>query len=258
MGGAIAGGIIRSGAAAAADVTVSDISAANRERMASEYGIKAVKDNKAVAAESDILFLSVKPNIILGVIKEISGSIKEDAMVVSIAAGRSIGVLEEAFGKKVRLIRVMPNTPALVGEGMAALSLNSEAQAEKCAAQTDTVVKIFNCLGKCEIVDEKLMDAVTGVSGSSPAYVFMFIEALADAAVQGGIPRDKAYIFAAQSVLGSAKMVLDTGKHPAELKDMVCSPGGTTIDAVAVLEERGMRSAVIEAVKVCIEKSKSL
>ncbi len=257
MGGAIAAGIIRAGIAESEDLIVADISEKSLEKMRSTYGVKTTTDNKAAAA-ADILFLAVKPNVIFNVIDEIKDTVGEDTTVVSIAAGRDIASIEQAFAKPVKLIRVMPNTPALVGEGMAALSLNSVIADEKYADDVAAVVKIFESLGKCEIVPERLMDAVTGVSGSSPAYVFMFIEAMADAAVQGGMPRAQAYTFAAQSVLGSAKMVLETGKHPAELKDMVCSPAGTTIDAVAALEKNGMRAAVMEAVRVCIEKSRSL
>ena len=155
---------------------------------------------------------------------------------------------------QAKIVRVMPNTPALVGEGMSAVCANENVTEE----EMQTVLDIFNCLGKAQSVSENIMDAVTAVSGSSPAYVFMFIEAMADAAVRGGMSRDMAYTFAAQAVLGSAKMVLETKKHPAELKDMVCSPGGTTIDAVAVLEEEGMRNAVMKAMQACINKSKEM
>lgn len=207
-------------------------------------------------ASADIVILAVKPNVLYSVIDDIKNCIKEDTVVVSIAAGQSIEKMEKAFGKKVKLMRVMPNTPAQVGEGMSALSPNALLSADKEA--TDAVVKIFESFGRAEIVPENLMDAVTGVSGSSPAYVFMFIEALADAAVAAGMPRDKSYTFAAQSVLGAAKMVLETKIHPAELKDMVCSPGGTTIEAVKVLEEKGLRAAVMDAVKACVDKSRSM
>ena len=148
----------------------------------------------------------------------------------------------------------MPNTPALVGAGMTAACANERVTSE----EMETVCRLCGAFGEVEQVSEKLFDVVTAVSGSSPAYVFMFIEAMADAAVQGGMPRAMAYKFASQAVLGSAKMVLDTGKHPGELKDMVTSPAGTTIEAVRVLEEKGFRSAVFECVKACTEKSASL
>ena len=175
-------------------------------------------------------------------------------LVVSIAAGISLDIIESFLGKDKRIIRVMPNTPALVGEGMAGLSPNELVSDE----EAELVKKLFESFGKAEIVPEKLQDAVCGISGSSPAYVFMFIEAMADGAVAEGMPRAQAYKFAAQAVLGSAKMVLETGKHPGELKDAVCSPGGTTIEAVAALEQAGFRSAVIDAERICIDKSRSL
>ena len=170
----------------------------------------------------------------------------------SIAPGKTLKWLEELFEKPVKLVRCMPNTPALVGEGMTGMCANERLTEE----EKKEICRILEGCGKVEQVDEGLMDVVVSVSGSSPAYVFLFIEAMADAAVADGMPRAQAYQMAAQAVLGSAKMVLETGKHPGELKDMVCSPGGTTIEAVRVLEEKGMRSAVIEAMKACTEKAK--
>ena len=154
----------------------------------------------------------------------------------------------------MKIVRTMPNTPALVGEGMTAACVNPYVTEE----EKDYAQKILESFGKVEIVPEHLIDAVVAVSGSSPAYVFMFIEAMADAAVAEGMPRAQAYQFAAQAVYGSAKMVMETGKHPGELKDMVCSPAGTTIEAVRVLEERGFRSAVIEAMKACADVSRNM
>ncbi|MGN1114992.1 MAG: pyrroline-5-carboxylate reductase [Candidatus Ornithomonoglobus sp.] len=255
MGGAIIGGIVSNGIAEPSDIYVADMNKEKAGELQKEYGIKPGTDNAAVAGISDILFLCVKPNVIYSVIEGIKDSVKDNAIVVSIAAGQPIEKLEMAFEDDgLKLVRVMPNTPALVGEGMAAVVPNANTDAD----DTAKILKIFNSFGRAEQVTEGLMDAVTAVSGSSPAYVFMFIEAMADAAVQGGMPRAQAYTFAAQSVLGSAKMVLETGKHPGELKDMVCSPAGTTIDAVAVLEEEGMRAAVMKAMKACMDKSKSL
>ncbi|MBQ6558350.1 MAG: pyrroline-5-carboxylate reductase [Clostridia bacterium] len=252
MGSAIIEGVLKSKIVSPPDITVSDANETAVQNLRNSY-LVVMGDNKT-AAQSDVLFLCVKPQVIYSVIEEIKDAVTENTVIVSIAAGQSIGKIENAFGKKIRLIRVMPNTPALVGEGMAALSPNANATGEDLKVVGD----IFGSLGKSEIVPEHLMDAVTAVSGSSPAYVFMFIEAMADAAVQGGMPRSQAYTFAAQAVLGSAKMVLETGKHPADLKDMVCSPAGTTIDAVAELEKNGFRNAVIEAMKACIKKSKEL
>ena len=253
MGGAIIGGIINKGITAKTDITVSDKSEAALNKIRSEYGVNTTPDN-TVTAMQDILFLCVKPQFVYNVIDEIKDAVNENTVIVSIVAGQSIASLSEAFGKKVKLVRVMPNTPALVGEGMAALVPNEN----MTDSETEAVLNIFRSFGKCETVTENLMDAVTAVSGSSPAYVFILIEAMADAAVEGGMPRNQAYTFAAQAVLGSARMVLETGKHPALLKDMVCSPAGTTIDAVAALEKNGFRNAVIEAMRACIEKSKQL
>ena len=185
---------------------------------------------------------------------EIKDAVDEKKIIISIAPGKTLAWLEEQFGKKVKLVRCMPNTPALVGEGMTGVCCNEEVS----DAEMQDVLKILESCGKAEMLPERLIDVVVSVSGSSPAYVFMFIEAMADEAVAAGMPRKQAYEFAAQSVLGSAKMVLETGKHPGELKDMVCSPGGTTIQAVKVLEEKGMRAAVMDAMDACIEKSKCM
>lgn len=252
MASAIIGGVIKSGLYSAEDIIASDKSEAFVAAKGKELGINTTTDNKSVA-KSEIVLLCVKPAFLYDVISEIRDCVDENTLVVSIAAGQSLEKISNAFGKKVKLVRVMPNTPALVGEGMAALSHNG-ADDENLKKVSD----IFASCGKSEVVSEKLMDAVTAVSGSSPAYVFMFIEAMADAAVRAGMPRDKAYTFAAQAVKGSAEMVLKTGMHPGVLKDQVCSPSGTTIEAVAVLEKKGMRSAVMEAMNVCVEKSKSM
>lgn len=255
MGSAIIGGILENGIAESSDIIVTDLDQSKVTELAEEYNIKQGLSNGTVAGAADLLFLCVKPQVIYSVIDEIKNSVGDDTVVISIAAGQSIEKLTAAFDKDtIKLVRVMPNTPALVGEGMTAVVPNENVSAE----ETESVTEIFSGLGMVDTVSEKLMDAVTGISGSSPAYVFMLIEAMADAGVQGGMPRDKAYKFAAQAVLGSAKMVLESGMHPAELKDMVCSPAGTTIEAVSVLEEEGMRGAVVKAVRACIEKSRNM
>jgi len=250
MGSAIIGGIKNTGES----IIAYDKNTDGLKNVCDKFGVVAAKDNREVASSADILFLAVKPNVLYTVIDEIKNEVSEKTIIVSIVAGQSIEKIGEAFGKKVKVIRVMPNTPALVGEGMSALCKNDDMEDTDMKA----VLDIFGGIGKAEEVSEYMMDAVTAVSGSAPAYIFMLIEAMADAAVIGGMPRDKAYTFAAQAVLGSAKMVLETGKHPGELKDMVCSPAGTTIEAVKVLEKEGFRSAVIEAMKACMDKSKSL
>ncbi len=254
MGGAILKGIIASGTADAADISVSDKNADALCALKTEYGVYTTDDNREVVRVSDVVFLCVKPQILYGVIDEIKDVTDGDTLIISIAAGQAIADIENAFGKKIRLIRVMPNTPALVGEGMAALSANGNVTDD----DMKIAVGVMGSLGKAEIVPEHLMDAVTAVSGSSPAYVFMMIEAMADAAVREGMPRRQAYTFAAQAVMGSAKMALETDSHVAELKDMVCSPAGTTIEAVAALEKNGFRNAVLEAMHECAKMSRRM
>lgn len=254
MGQAMMGGIINSKIIAPKNIIMSDQSEKRLEAASEKYGINTTTDNIEAASKADILILSVKPNIYSIVIEEIKDCVKNDVVIVTIAAGQRIVDVEKMFGKEVKIIRTMPNTPALVGEGISALCSNKNASKE----DLNEIRKIFESFGKTEILKESLIDAFIAVSGSSPAYVFIFIEAMADAAVLEGIPRDKAYKMAAQAVLGSAKMVLETGKHPGELKDMVCSPGGTTIEAVAELEERGFRSAVISAMRSCANKGKEM
>jgi pyrroline-5-carboxylate reductase len=254
MAQAIICGIVKAGLYDAEDIVVSNRTEPALEQIKEKYGIHGTTDNCQVAQTADILFLCIKPNVFGTVIPQIKDVVRKDTLIVSIAAGQTIHGIEEMFGTGIKLIRVMPNTPALVGEAMSSISPNA------CVSQEEAeeVKNIFDHLGRAEIVDEKLIDAVVGVSGSSPAYVYMFIEAMADAAVAGGMPRTQAYRFAAQSVLGAAKMVLESGKHPGELKDMVCSPGGTTIDAVCALEAHGFRNAVIAGTSACIEKSREM
>ena len=236
------------------EVIVSNPREEKTAKLKDEFGIITTTDNKEVAKQSDILVLSVKPQVYPAVIKEIRDEVSSEQIIVTIAAGVSMEAAERQFGKEVKIVRVMPNTPALVGEGMSGLCCNEYVTEE----EFDLVHKIFESFGKAEKITENLMDAVVGVSGSGPAYVYMFIEAMADAAVAQGLPRKQAYTFAAQTLLGSAKMVLETGQHPGELKDAVCSPAGTTIEAVNVLEKKGMRSAVIEAVTAAAKKNHQL
>lgn len=251
MGSAMIGGILSSSLATSSQVIASAHSAATLEQLRTRWGIETTPSNETVAERSDILFLAVKPNKFDEVIPQIASHVKSHCVIVSIAAGKTIHAIEDAFGHEIKLVRAMPNTPALVGEAMSALCANANVTAEELA----DIELIFNSFGKCEIVPESLIDAVVGVSGSSPAYVYMFIEAMADAAVADGMPRAQAYKFAAQSVYGAAKMVLETGRHPGELKDAVCSPGGTTIEAVSALEKGGLRDTIITAQRACSKKS---
>lgn len=255
MARAMIGGIITSGLAMPDCVIAANPSASKLDALKKDFSIRTIqKDNAAAAAQADVVILSVKPHLYETVIAEIKDVIPPETIVVIIAAGQTIAANESRFGKPVKLARVMPNTPALVGEAMSAVCFNAEIS----DADQAIVLAMLRSFGKAEIVSERLMDAVTGVSGSSPAYVYLFIEAMADAAVLHGMPRTQAYTFAAQSVLGAAKMVLETGTHPGALKDAVCSPGGTTIEAVAALERSGMRAAVIDAIDACIKKSQDM
>lgn len=254
MAAAMVRGILKGGKVRPEDVLVSRRQKAPLEELQKELGIGITTDNKDVAAFADILFLAVKPQFYEATIHEIRDSVKEDTVVVTIAPGKTMAWVEEQFGRPVKVIRTMPNTPSMVGEGMMGICVGGRVSEEELAA----VRELCGNFARTELVTENLMDVVAAVSGSSPAYVFMFIEAMADAAVAGGMSRASAYTFAAQAVLGSAKLVLETGMHPGELKDMVCSPGGTTIEAVRVLEEKGLRSAVFEGVRACMEKAKKM
>lgn len=255
MAQAMIKGIVKSENISPENIFVSNPSEEKLKNIKRECNVNVTHDNKKVALNSDILILSVKPNKYGDVIKEIKEEVSPRAIIVTIAAGVSIDKVRLCFkNDEVKVIRTMPNTPALVGEAMTALCASDNVEED----EIDLIRKIFNSFGKTEIIEEKLMDVITGLSGSSPAYVYMFIEAMADGAVLQGMPREKAYKIAAQSVLGSAKMVLETGKHPGELKDQVCSPGGTTIEAVYCLEKNNFRASVMEAVDKCTEKSKEM
>lgn len=243
MAGAMIGGIIRSRIFKPENIFISDINKGNADKAVRQYGVRAMSGNIEVAKNSEVLVLSIKPQVYRKVIEEIKHDINPDTLVVTIAAGISIQAVKDLFGADIKVIRIMPNTPALVGEGMTALAYDPPVE----KPDIDFAQGIFSSFGLVEIVKEELLDAVTAVSGSSPAFVLMLIEAMADAAVLLGLPRDKAYVMASQAVRGSAKLVLETGQHPGALKDMVCSPSGTTIEGVRILEKMGMRSAVIEA-----------
>lgn len=255
MATAMIGGMLARGLVEPEDIIGSARTAETVERVREKYKITAITNNARVAKEADVLFLAVKPVFFPEIIEEIKDVVRGETIVVSIAAGCDLTYLQEAFGRaSLKLIRCMPNTPALVLEGCTGVCPGQQVT----AGEIDKVMELLNSFGRAYVVPERLMDAVVGVSGSSPAYVFMFIEAMADAAVAGGMPRQQAYEFAAQTVLGSAKLVLETGLHPGQLKDMVCSPGGTTIQAVKVLEEKGFRATVMDAMAACMEKSREM
>lgn len=254
MASAMIGGMLDTGTFSPDEIIGSTKTQATADSAAQRFGIAAGTDNQETARQADVLILAVKPVFLPEVIAEIKNIVDETKLVISIAAGKSIDWLEQEFGRKLRMIRCMPNTPAMVGEACTCICLKEDVSKQ----DEETARKIMNSFGKASVLPERLMDAFIGVAGSAPAYVFLFIEAMADAAVLAGMPRAQAYEFAAQTVLGSAKMVLETRQHPGVLKDMVCSPAGTTIEAVKVLEEKGMRAAVIDAVNACVEKSRNL
>ncbi len=253
MAQAMLRGILSSGIYKADEVIVSRRSEEALQVIAEELGVQTTTDNKKVASAADILILAVKPYQFEQVVPEITEVMREDTLVISIAAGQSMENIERLFGKNIKLVRTMPNTPALVLAGATGMCFNANVTGE----EKTLAVKLFESFGVTAVVSEDMINTVIGVSGSAPAYIFMIIEAMADAAVADGMPRAQAYELAAQTVYGSAKMVLETGKHPGELKDMVCSPGGTTIEAVRVLEEKGLRSAIIEGQMACVRKAKA-
>ena len=255
MATAMIGGMLKEQVVITDDIIGKARTEATQTRVKSKFNINIAESNAEVARAADVLFLAVKPIFLPEVIGEIRDKVRPETLIVSIAAGRTLSYIKEAFGREdCKLIRCMPNTPSLVLEGCTGVCAGENVTEE----ELERVLGLLNAFGKASVVPERLIDVVVGVSGSAPAYVFMFIEAMADEAVAEGMPRKQAYEFAAQAVLGSAKMVLETGMHPGELKDMVCSPGGTTIQAVKVLEEMGLRAAVMDAMEACIEKSREL
>ena len=234
------------------NITVSNRTLEKGKSFANDTGCRFADNNKDCIKDAKYIFIAVKPAFLSDLFTEIKNDIPSDAVIISMAAGVKIEKLE-SFAK-ARYVRIMPNVPAQIAKGMTALSCNDNINSEELS----DITEILETAGKVEQVPEKLMDCVTGVSGSGPAFVFMFIEAMADAAVRCGMPRKQAYTYAAQTVMGSAALVLETGKHPGELKDSVTSPAGTTIEGVAALESNGMRNAVIEAVTASYNKSVSL
>ncbi|MFA9397777.1 MAG: pyrroline-5-carboxylate reductase [Clostridiaceae bacterium] len=254
MASAMISGIVKSNLYEKTNIIASNTSLEKLEIVKEEYGIKTTSSNKEVAKFADVLFLAVKPNKYETVIKEIKTYVKENVIIISIAPGITMDSIKNTFDRDIKVVRTMPNTPCLIGEGMVAITLDDKMTEE----EKNQILSIFKSFGEYVLIDENYMDIVPGISGSSPAYVYMFIEALADGAVKEGLGRDIAYKMAAQAVKGAAGMVLETGKHPGKLKDEVCSPGGTTIEAVYSLEKNNLRYAVMEAVEVCTKKTRNL
>ncbi len=233
------------------------VSARHQERidaLAERHGVATTLENSKVAASASIVVLAVKPQIARTVLEEISPAISPDTLLVSVVAGLSMDGIIRTLGKPLPVVRAMPNTPALVHAGATAISSNGQVTKE----QHDLVSSMFGSLGKVVTVDEAQMNAVTGLSGSGPAYVFLMIDALADAGVHVGLSRNESLVLAAQTVMGSAKLLLDSGEHPGRLKDMVTSPGGTAIAGVATLEAGGIRTTLIRAVEVATHRCEEL
>ena len=253
MGGAMLRQWLKKGVFKPDEVVVADKNAQIRAQLKEEWNVTATDDNRAAAAAPCVL-LAVKPQFAAQVGEEITGCIGKNTLVLSIIAGYSLDMLRRLTGQEeAPIIRVMPNTPAMVGEGVLAACRGKHVT----DAQWKGVMDMLACLGLAQEVNEGQMDAVTGLSGSAPAFAFLFLEALADAGVRAGLPRAMAQRFAAQVLSGSGKLALETGLHPGQLKDMVTSPAGTTIEGVAALEKNAFRSAVMEAVAAAVEKSKS-
>jgi pyrroline-5-carboxylate reductase len=254
MAAALARGFVRAGLLTARQVIASDPSEAARAAFAKEVGAKTTASNPEVAKFADVLVLAVKPDQVSTVLADVRDHFTAKHCLISIAAGMPLAKLEAGLGTGARLIRVMPNTPALVGASATAFALGKSARPE----DGELAQKLFSAIGLAFQVKEALLDAVTGLSGSGPAYVCLFIEGLSDGGVAAGLPREVATRLAAQTVLGSAKMVLETGLHPGVLKDMVTSPGGTTIEGLHELEKGKVRGALISAVRAAAEKSRKL
>lgn len=254
MAAALGQGLVRAGLVSESQIRAADPSPDARDRFAQATGAQTTADNLQVAAGSEVLLLAVKPQQIPQVTAELAGKIDERCLVVSIAAGVRLDTLAKSLGRHLRLVRVMPNTPCLVGLGACGYCLGERATAE----DGQLVRQILGAVGIAYQVEEKLLDAVTGLSGSGPAFVYVIIEALSDGGVRMGLPRDIATALAAQTVRGAADMVRTTGQHPAVLKDRVASPGGTTIAGLQALEDHGLRAAIIAAVEAATRRSAEL
>jgi pyrroline-5-carboxylate reductase len=254
MAGALIAGLLASNVVEKTRIVASDPDASRLADLATRHGIETNPDNGAVVSRANVLVLAVKPQAVPKVLGECGSAIGAGHLVVSIAAGVTLSALESRLGPGARVIRAMPNTPAIARAGATAIAAGTHAtQADLAFAR-----KLFDAVGQTVVLDEAHLDAVTGLSGSGPAYVMLFVEALADGGVKAGLPRDVALTLAMQTVYGSAKLLIDTGEHPAKLREMVTSPGGTTIAGLAVLEARAVRGALIEAVEKATARATEL
>ena len=254
MGEAIIKGLLQAGLVPPASIAATDARADRLQQMARQYGIRAAASNREMVDEADVVILAVKPQIMGAVLQEVAGSVSRAKLLISVAAGVPVSALRAGLGKPARLIRVMPNTPALVLEGVTAIARSEGLD----AGDLELAQELFAAVGRVVVLDEEALDAVTGLSGSGPAYVAIVIESLADGGVRMGLDRATAMILATQTVLGSARLILETGMHPAQLKDMVSSPGGTTIAGITALEEGSVRRTFISAVERATLRSREL
>ncbi len=254
MAEAMVKGLLRAGVAAREEILCTEPRPERREEIQARYGVQVLSDNRAATEQADVVVLSVKPQIMDALLEEIAPAIDHHKLVISIAAGISIAKIARKLGTGVRIVRTMPNTAVLVGEGASALARGAHAT----DADLAQALALFQAVGSAHVVEEPLLDAVTGLSGSGPAFVFMAIEALADGGVKVGLARSVAMALAAQTVLGAARLVLETGEHPGRLKDQVTSPGGTAIAGVHALEQGGLRAALIAAVEAATRRSREL
>lgn len=254
MGEALIKGLLGANLVPASAIHATDVRLDRLKELDRQYGIQVSSDNVELVRHSDIVILAVKPQIMDAVLKEIAPAVTRKKLLISIAAGVSTAKIRAVLHKEARLIRVMPNTPALVLEGVTAIAKADGLEPD----DLDTAGEIFSAVGRVVVLDETLMDAVTGLSGSGPAYVAVVIESLADGGVRMGLDRITAMTLATQTVLGAAKLLLETGLHPGALKDMVSSPGGTSIAGIAALEEGGIRTTFIKAVERATERSREL
>jgi pyrroline-5-carboxylate reductase len=254
MGEALIKGLILGHVCRPEQIACSDVRPERQKEIRKAYGVKVTSHNVDVVKQSDIVILSVKPQIMKAVIDEIGKYLDLDKLIISIAAGVPLEAIETCAGKELKLVRVMPNICVSVREGVSAVAGGKHALKEDLL----TTKAIFDSVGKTLFIEEGLLDAVTGLSGSGPAYIFLIIDALADAGVKVGLSRNDALVLASQTVLGAARMLIETGEHPGKLKDMVTSPGGTAIAGLHTLEEGGLRTTMINAVEVATKRSKAL
>ena len=254
MGEALINGILRAGLSSSDKIMVSDVDKKRLQILEKEAGIKTTQENRKITSGSDIIILAIKPNMMGSVLDELKSEITSKHLVISIAAGVPLSFMESSLNEGCRVVRVMPNTPCLVGETAAGYALGGNAT----QADGKLVGQLLDAVGRSFLLDEKHLDAVTGLSGSGPAFIYVVIEALADGGVKMGLPRDVATTLAAQTAFGAAKMVLESGTHIGRLRDAVTSPGGTTIEGLHALEKGGIRNALINAVEVATKKSKRL